>query len=60
MASGLSLSMRMLTSGIRKAFPSIQNISCEQLDKWRAENKGNLICLVGAINKSWSGSGPRD
>lgn len=46
-ATAPTFSMRMVTYGIRMKFPSVQNISCEQLEKWRAENPEDLVCLVG-------------
>ena len=56
-ATAPTFSMRMVTYGIRKAFPSIQNISCEQLEKWRAENADNLVCLVGRDTVLRGGAG---
>ena len=48
-ATAPTFSMRMVTYGIRMKFPSIQNISCEQLEKWRAEHPNDLVCLVGTL-----------
>ena len=48
-ASAPSLSMRMVTFGIRKKFPSVRNINSEQLEQWCAESVErlrNLVCLV--------------
>ena len=56
-ATAPTFSMRMVTYGIRKAFPSVQNISCEQLEKWRAENPDNLVCLVGRDTVLRGGAG---
>ena len=45
-ASAPSLSMRMVTFGIRKKFPSVRHIDSEQLEQWRVDRQRKLICLV--------------
>lgn len=44
-AKSQSFSMRTTVYGIKKKFPSVQNISCQELKQWRGENR-KLICLV--------------
>ena len=46
-SSAPSLSMRMTTYGIGLKFPSVRNITCEQLEQWRSKDRRqNMICLV--------------
>ena len=45
-ANAPSLSMRMVTFGIRKKFPSVRNIDNEQLEQWRTDRQTDLVCLV--------------
>ena len=42
---GKSFSMRTTVYGIKKRFPSVENVSCQELERWRKENE-HLICLV--------------
>lgn len=42
---GKSFSMRTTVYGIKKRFPTVENVSCQELDRWRKERK-DLICLV--------------
>ena len=44
----MSFSMKTTVFGIKKKFPSVNNISCQELEKWRREKK-NLICLVKSL-----------
>ena len=41
-----SFSMRMTIYGISKKFPSVKNITCEQLDLWRRDRQTTVVCLV--------------
>ncbi len=43
-ASSMNFSMKATVYGIKMKFPSVQNISCHQLEQWKKEK--NLICLV--------------
>lgn len=44
--SNKSFSMRMAIYGICKKFPSVRNISCDQLEKWRQDKDDKLVILV--------------
>ena len=41
-----SFSMRMTIYGISKKYPSVRNVSCDQLEKWRQDTRDKLIILV--------------
>ena len=41
--------MRMTIYGICKKFPSVNHISCEQLEKWRVEQPNKLVVLVSCL-----------
>ena len=41
-----SFSMRMTIYGISKKYPSVRNVSCDQLEKWRRDTQDKLIILV--------------
>ena len=43
-----SFSMRMAIYGISKKFPSVRNVSCDQLEKWRQETQDKLVILVSS------------
>ena len=45
-APSLSMSMRMTVYGISKKFPTIRNITCEQLNNWIEDESKKLVCLV--------------
>ena len=45
-----SFSMRMVIYGIKKRFPSVRNISTEQLEQWHTEKRDNLVFLVREDN----------
>lgn len=40
----MSFSMRTTVYAIKKKFPSVRNVSCQELVEWRKE--GKLKCLV--------------
>ena len=42
------LSMRMLTYGLQRKFPRVNQMSCEELQKIRNENGRNLVVLVSS------------
>lgn len=42
----LSFSMRMTVYGIQKVFPSVRNVTCDQVERWRQSSTKNLVCLV--------------
>ncbi|XP_064392167.1 uncharacterized protein LOC135339816 isoform X2 [Halichondria panicea] len=44
-APSLSMSMRMTVYGISKKFPTIRNITCEQLNNWIEDESKKLVCL---------------
>lgn len=41
----MSFSMRTTVYAIKKKFPSVRNISCQELEQWKQQGK-NLVCLV--------------
>ena len=45
----MSFSMRATVYGIKKKFPSIKNISCQDLEERRKDNQ-KLTCLVCSNN----------
>ena len=44
--TALSFSMRMTVYGIQKAFPSVRNVSCNDVEEWRRGAGKNLVCVV--------------
>lgn len=42
----LSFSMRMTLYGIQKAFPSVRNVSCSDVDEWRRDTSKKMVCVV--------------
>lgn len=40
----MSFSMRTTVYAIKKKFPSVRNISCQELEQWKQQGK-NLVCL---------------
>jgi len=38
--------MKLTVYGISKKFPSVKNVSCEQLSEWMADKSKKLVCLV--------------
>ncbi len=47
----MTMSMRMVIYGVKKAFPSVRNVTCEQLEQWRSEKRENLVCLVSGLGR---------
>ena len=45
-----SFSMRMTVYGISKKFPSVRNVSCDQLERWRQDAQDKLVILVSIFN----------
>ena len=44
--AALSFSMRMTVYGIQKAFPSVRNVSCNDVEEWRRGAGKKLVCVV--------------
>ena len=45
-APSLSFSMRMTVYGIQKAFPSVRNVTCSDVDAWRRDQSRKIVCVV--------------
>ena len=45
-AAPLSFTMRMTVYGIQKAFPSVRNVPCSDVDAWRRNRNRNVVCVV--------------
>ena len=48
-----SFSMRMTIYGISKKFPSVRNVSCDQLEKWRQDSRDKLVILVSSTQDNF-------
>lgn len=50
-ASGQSMSVSMKTTvyGIKKKFPSVKNITCQELETWRKSRESSLVVLVSQV-----------
>ena len=48
----LSLSMRMTVYGIQKAFPSVRNVSCSDVDAWKRNRSGKIVFVVSQLYQS--------
>jgi hypothetical protein len=46
-AAPLSFSMRMTVYGIQKAFPSVRNVTCSDVDARRRNQSRNTVFVVG-------------
>ena len=49
--AGLSFSMRMTVYGIQKVFPSVRNVSCNDVEEWRRGTDKKLVCVVSFWGK---------